>query len=111
MDSHAHAGAALAAATVAAQKATQSVQSAQTTTQHAIATWTGALSLAMQDQIKAFMALGIANNKLLQAPGAQGGEYAYRLMDREVAQKAYDDATTRVARAKLMLAGFGVQTS
>lgn len=82
-----HTSAAHAATVVAAQKTAIVAQTAKTQAQRATATWMAALTLAMQDQIKAFAALQIA----------RGAEAV-------AAQKAFDEAVARIAAAKTELA-------
>jgi hypothetical protein len=89
-----HAAAAQAATAVAADKTAKMAQTARTQAQRATATWMAALTLAMQDQIKALAALQIA----------RGAEMA-------AAKMAFDDAVARIARAKSELSRLSQQRS
>jgi hypothetical protein len=87
-----HAVAAQGANAAGAQKTAHGAATAQTSTQRAVATWTAALTLAMQEQIKMFAALQITQSK---------AEHA-------AAQQQYDEATGKIQNAKIELAKLGV---
>jgi hypothetical protein len=87
-----HAVAALGANAAGAHKTAQGAATAQTPSQRAVAMWMAALTLAMQEQIKMFAAIQIAQNQV----------------ERTLAQKQYDYAVGKIRSAKGELSKLGV---
>lgn len=96
-----HTTAAKTATQAAAQKTAQIALTAQTPQQRAVATWMAALTLAMQDQIKAFTALQIAR-------GTGGSLSATRRASTAALEMVLAGHRARVATAKDELTKLGV---
>ena len=88
-----HTATAQIATGMTAHKTAQMAQTAQTPVQRAAAGWMAALTFAMQEQIKMFVALQVAKNP----------------QERDVAQKLFDAAVNRIRDVKIELSKLGVR--